>query len=154
MKLNKAGKPITKEEMEQVAKELGIKIPDDLVGYYLAYNGGVPSRPYFYSEGTGVEIEVQNFLPFKYKRGESGRTVEEKYLLFKQKSSLMADYLPFANDYGANPICMNLSSGGIYVVWMDQGELGEDSFMFLADDFNVFLEGMDEESVEFRNTNT
>ena len=39
--------------------------------------------------------------------------------MFKGKSPLMASYFPLANDYGANPICVNLEDGeSILCIWI------------------------------------
>jgi cell wall assembly regulator SMI1 len=146
MDFQKTSKQITKEEIGQIEQDLGIKIPKDFVEHYLKNNGGVSNKRYFYSEESDIEIEIQVFSPIKHKT--TGRTIEEKYLLFKQKSELMSDYLPFANDYGANQICVNLNNGEVCIVWMDQGEITEKCITFLAKDFKIFLASMSEESID------
>ncbi len=142
-------RPLTREDIETMESELGITLPDSFVEHYLAYNGGIPSRPYFYSEDEDVETEIQLFSPIKYGfENRNLRTVEQKYVLFKEKSALMSRYLPFANDYGSNQICINLDSGEVYIVYMDSGELDQECFQFLADDFAAFLDGLSEESID------
>ena len=142
-------KPITMKEIEAIELELGIHFPQSFMEHYLSYNGGIPSKPFFYSEETGIETEVQLFLPLRYPFGNIDmKTIEEKYIFFKRKSRLMADYLPFANDYGANQICMNLHSGEIYIVYMDIGEIGQKSFKYLATDFREFLSGLSAEIID------
>lgn len=142
-------RPLTREEIETMGSELGITLPDSFVEHYLAYNGGVPSKPYYYSEEEDVETEIQIFSPIKYGFDNLNlRTVEQKYVLFKEKSRLMCRYLPFANDYGSNQVCINLDNGKVYIVYMDNGELDEKCFQLLADDFTEFLDGLSEESID------
>lgn len=142
-------KSLTREEIEAVESELGITLPDSFVDHYLVYNGGIPSKPYFYSEEEDVETEIQIFSPVKYCFGNLNlKTVEQKYVFFKEKSKLMCRYLPFANDYGSNQICINLDDGKIYIVYMDTGELDQKCFQFLANDFTEFLNGLSEESMD------
>ena len=140
---SKTQKTITREEIDEIEKSLGITLPQELLEHYLKYNGGVPEKPCFYSEESDVEIEIQSFSPLKYSNDDL-RTLEEKYVLFKEKSDLMTRYLPFANDYGANRICIGLENGKIYVVYMDLGEITDDSVVLLADSFNEFIDGLEE----------
>ena len=128
---------------------LGIHFPQSFIDHYLTYNGGIPSKPFFYSEETDIETEIQLFLPLRYTFDNIDiKTIGEKYIFLKQKSLLMTDYLPFANDYGANQICINLDNGRIYIVYMDNGEIEQKSFKYLASDFSEFVRGLSAESIE------
>jgi hypothetical protein len=60
----------------------------------------------------------------------------------------MTSYFPFANDYGANPICINLEDGGVYIVYMDLSELEDRCFHCLAESFLGFVEGLSEDSID------
>lgn len=141
--------PITKVEIETIGLELGITFPNSFIEHYMINNGGIPSEPFFYSEKTDTETEIQIFSPIKYNFSNIDiRTVEEKYELFKNKSTLMSGYLPFANDYGSNQICIHLDSGEIYIVYMDMGELNSECFRYLAKDFDEFLSGLSGESID------
>lgn len=142
-------KSLTREDIETMESELGITLPDSFIDHYLVYNGGIPSKPYFYSEEEDAETAIQIFSPIKYGFKDLDlRTVEQKYVLFKEKSNVMCRYLPFANDYGSNQICINLDNGKVYIVYMDIGELDQKCFQFLANDFSEFLNGLSEESVD------
>lgn len=142
-------KPITRADIEEMELELGIRLPESLIEHYLVYNGGIPSKPFFYSEDTDIETGIQIFSPIKYKFDHIAiKTVEEKYTFFKEKSVLMSRYLPFANDHGANQICLNLENNQIYIVYMDLGELNEECFEYLANDFYEFMNGLSEESID------
>lgn len=140
---------ITKSEIELIEQEVGIKFPKSFIEHYVRNNGGVPENPYFYSADSDIEIEVQLFLPLKYKSLDLNiETIEHKYMLFNQKSELMKMYMPFANDYGANPICININNGVIYIVYMDMGELSERCFKYLCSDFTTFIAGLSEYSID------
>ena len=96
-----------------------------------------------------IETEVYVFLPLKHRYCDIPiGTAEEKYLLFKGKSPLMASYFPFANDYGANPICVNLEDRGVYIVYMDLGELEDRCFQRIAESFRDFVESLSEDSID------
>ena len=60
----------------------------------------------------------------------------------------MTAYFPFANDYGANPICFNLEDGGVYIVYMDLGGLEDRCFRRLAEKFRDFVEALSETSID------
>ncbi|MCM1064041.1 MAG: SMI1/KNR4 family protein [Eubacterium sp.] len=138
--LKKTGKALTRADIAEIEVNLGLTFPADFVEHYLSCNGGIPAKPFFYSEEEDIETEIQVFLPLK--------TAEEKYLLFKGKSPLMTSYFPFANDYGSNPICVNLEDGGVYIVYMDLGELEDKCFHCLAESFPGFVAGMSEDSID------
>lgn len=142
-------RPITIAEIKKIESDLDISLPNSFVEYYLQYNGGIPAKAFFYSEKTDIETEIQIFSPIKYKFSNLDlKTVEEKYLFFKKKSILMSDYLPFANDYGSNQICINLKNNEVYIVFMDLGEITQKSFEYLANDFDEFLNGLSSESID------
>lgn len=142
-------KALTRADIAEIEVNLGFAFPEDFVERYLAYNGGIPAKPFFYSEEEDIEIEVQVFLPLKYRYCDIPiRTAEEKYLLFKGKSSLMTAYFPFANDYGANPICVNLKDGGVYIAYMDLGKLEDRCFRRLAESFRGFVEALSEDGID------
>jgi cell wall assembly regulator SMI1 len=134
------GKALTRTDIGEIEVNLGITFPEDFVGHYLSYNGGIPAKPFFYSKEEDIETEVQVFLSLE--------TAEKRYLLFKEKSQLMTSYFPFANDYGANQICINLEDGGVYIVYMDLGELEDRCFQHLAESFRDFVEGLSEDSID------
>lgn len=80
---------LTREEIGAIESELGITLPDSFVEHYLAFNGGIPSKPYFYSEEEDVETGIQIFSPIKYCFDNLNlKTVEQKYVFFNPKSEL------------------------------------------------------------------
>ena len=60
----------------------------------------------------------------------------------------MTSYFPFANDYGANPICVNLEDGEVYIVYMDLGELEDRCFYCIAESFRDFVDSLSEDSID------
>lgn len=144
----RTSKALTKADIEEVEAKLGFPFPQGFVRHYLEYNGGRPEGNHYNSEESDIEVGVQVFAPIKYHEDPRLKTVEEKYAFFKEKSEMMADYLPFANDYGGNPICVNVKTGEVSIVWMDLGEVSERCFCYLAEDFDEFVDGLTEESID------
>ena len=148
LKFKGSKKKISKEDIEQIEINLKIEFPLSFIEHYLKFNGGVPEKQFFYSEKSDIETEIQLFSPLKY-TSKDLQTVEEKYLFFKEKSDLMTNFLPFSNDYGGNPVCIDLKSGKIYIVYMDLGKLTKDKcFKLLANNFKSFLNGLRENSID------
>ncbi|WP_027088810.1 SMI1/KNR4 family protein [Thomasclavelia saccharogumia] len=140
---DKVSRALTREDIAEIEVNLGFALPEDFVEHYLSYNGGIPTKPFFYSEEEDIETEVQVFLPLKHRYCDiSIGTAEEKYILLKGKSPLMTSYFPFANDYGSNPICVNLEDGGVYIVYMDLGKLEDRCFRRIAESFRDFVESL------------
>lgn len=129
---------------------MGFSFPESFIEHYLEYNGGIPSKTYFYSVESATEIDIQIFAPIKYRYSECDqlKTIEEKYTFFKGISELMSEYLPFANDYGGNPICFNVKTGKVYILWMDLGEITQKCFRYLAESFDEFIDGLTEQSID------
>ena len=150
MIFSKTSRVLTKADIAEVETRLGLSFPESFTRHYLKHNGGIPSKTYFYSEESDTEIEIQIFAPIQYKYSEYDRlnTVEELYILFERRSEMMSDYLPFAKDYGGNPICVNVKTGEVYIVWMDLGEITQRCFRYLAKNFDEFLDGLEEESID------
>ena len=61
------GKALTRADIAEIEVNLGLAFPEDFVEHYLSYNGGRPTKPFFYSEEEDIETEVQVFLPLKYR---------------------------------------------------------------------------------------
>lgn len=64
-------RPVTKADIEAIQLDIGITFPNSFIEHYLTYNGGIPYKPYFYSEKTDTETEIQIFAPIKYKFSNS-----------------------------------------------------------------------------------
>ena len=63
----KMSKALAREDIMEIEANLGISFPEDFIEHYLLYNGGIPIKPFFYSNEDDIEIEVQVFLPLKHR---------------------------------------------------------------------------------------
>jgi hypothetical protein len=48
-------------------------------------------------------------------------------------------------DWGGNQCCINIENGQIVIIWLDTGEVNDDTIRFVADDFDRFLDGLENE---------
>lgn len=135
---------LTLDDIREIEAKLNIELPKQLVKHYLKYNGGTPDKPFFSSIISDIETSVQAFLPMKY-MDEIGYTLEDGYLDFINRKVIPEKFLPFAHDAGGNPFCINLENGEVVIIWLDLGEVNEDAIIFLADDFDEFLNTLSEE---------
>ena len=135
---------LTPDDIQEIERKVNINLPKHLSEHYLKYNGGIPDKPYFYSDISDIETCVHAFLPMKY-IDEIGFTLEEGYLDFKNRKVIPEKFLPFAHDAGGNPFCINLENGQVVIIWLDCGEVSEEEICFLADDFDEFLNSLGEE---------
>lgn len=140
-------KKLTIEDIRKIEVQIGLKLPLQLVEHYLQYNGGVPDRTYFYSEEADIETNVQTFLPFRYVN-EIGITIEDRYVDYRNRKIMPEKLLPFASDAGGNKFCIDIETGQIYIVWLDLGEVTKDCIVFLAEDFNEFMNKLDDDEDE------
>lgn len=136
-------KQLMPDDIREIETKLNIELPKQLVEHYLKFNGGIPDKPFFYSVVSDVETSVHAFLPMRY-TDEIGYTLEDGYLDFKNRKIIPEKFLPFAHDAGGNPFCINLENGQVVIIWLDLGEVDEDAIRFLADDFDGFLDALDE----------
>ena len=137
----KMGKALIKEEINQVGENLGIVFPHDFAVHYTQYNGGYPDKEYFYSEQADMEKMIQLFSPLN--------EAVEKYTKYKERiGNIMSRYFPFANDYGANPFCIDLETGAVCVIYMDVGAVTETSPIRVAANFESFVSGLSETSID------
>ena len=137
-------KKLTNSDIHEIEKKINIKLPKQLVKHYMKFNGGIPDKTFFYSDISDIETRVHTFLPMKYK-DEIGYTLEDGYIDFKRRKVIPENYLPFAHDAGGNPFCVNLKNGQVVIIWLDTGEVNEESIQVLAVDFDSFLNALEDE---------
>lgn len=143
------GKQICMQDIDELETMLKCKLPESFKEHYLKYNGGFPEKEYFYSDVSDIETMIQFFSPIKYAIGDDeDDTIEKLYIFYKNMYKRMEEYLPIANDYGSNQICMNLKNFKIYIVYMDYEDVTDRSINFLADTFEEFIEGLSDTSIE------
>jgi len=139
-------KKITLSNVQEIEAKLSIKLPEQLVKHYLRFNGGVPEKTFFYSEISDIETNVKLFVPLQYVNEEyTSCTLEDTYLDFIQRGIIPVKYLPFAYDWGGNVFCVDLKLGYVVIIWMDIGEVTENSIKLLANDFREFLDNLGDE---------
>lgn len=56
---------LTREDISEIEANLELAFPEDFIEHYLSYNGGISTKPFFYSEREDIETEIQIFLPLK-----------------------------------------------------------------------------------------
>ena len=80
----KMGEAPTRSDIEGIEANLRIAFPEDFVKHYLSYVGGIPAKPFFYSEDEDVETGAQGFLPLKNRCCDIPiDTAEDTYLSIK-----------------------------------------------------------------------
>lgn len=143
------GKQICIQDINELEAIIECELPRSFKEHYLRYNGGYPEKEFFYSKESDIETMIQFFSPIKFAIGEDeDDTIEKLYLFYKNMYIQMKEYLPFANDYGSNQICMNLKNFKIYMVYMDYGDVTDCSIKYLADTFENFIKGLSDTSID------
>lgn len=142
---------LTRKDLEEIEMLLNFQLPQELKDHYLQYNGGLPKKPCFFEENSGLETRVHVFLPIKF-NNNIGYTLEEGYLDFKNRDIIPRKYLPFANDAGGNIFCIDLDSKQVVLIYLDLGEVTNRCIKFLANSFMDFINNLEEyldEEVEY-----
>jgi cell wall assembly regulator SMI1 len=146
---DKCAKKIDLSEIKAIEKDLNIIFPKDFTEHYLLYNGGVPVNCHYYIEDNDIDTSVSLFYPLKnHIETIEINTIEERYLQFIEKGILPKNFVPFASDWGGNQFCIDIKdSGTVYLVYMDLGNPleAEDAIIKIANNFNNFLEKLEEE---------
>ena len=125
----KTSNPITKDEIVKIGK------------HYTQYNGGYPEKEYFYSDMADMEQMIQRFLPLN-------NVVEKNSMYKEQMRDVMARYFPFANDYRANPFCIDLTTEEICVIYMDVEAITETLPTRIAENFESFVSELSETIID------
>ena len=115
----KTAKAIVQEDIANLERITGYKLPQDFISQYITFNGGIPDKSLFCdTEDEEEGYEISFYLPIKY---------------------YSDDYLPFAVDWGGNYFAIDLRSGNIVLLFMDLGEFTEDCIEYLAESYNEFV---------------
>ncbi|MGI4736998.1 MAG: SMI1/KNR4 family protein [Janthinobacterium lividum] len=132
---------LTLNDIAQAEAIMGIELPPQFKEFYLRHNGGVPSKAYVFDDNIEDFIETSVFSSLRYKLPDS-ETLEEDYQNLTGRDVLPALYLPFANDWGGNLFCLNLSTQQVVFILMDMGEFTEDCVSIIALSFDTFLDSL------------
>jgi len=141
---SKTAKKLSTEDIKEVETKLNLKLPPQIVAHYMKFNGGIPDKAFYYSSISDIELSLSTFLPIKH-NDDLNSTLEEKYLFFKDKGFIPAKFLPFAIDWGGNLCCLNIENGQVLVVWLDIGEINENAIQILANNFNDFINNLEDD---------
>jgi cell wall assembly regulator SMI1 len=149
---DKCAKKIDLSEINAIEKDLNIIFPKDFAEHYLLYNGGIPVNCRYYIEDNDVDTSVSLFYPLKnHFENIEHDTIEETYLKFIEKGILPINFIPFASDWGGNQFCIDIKNNGtVYMVYMDLGNPleTENAIIKIANNFNSFLENLEEDDEE------
>jgi cell wall assembly regulator SMI1 len=107
--------PISAEEIAQVESDLGLVLPADLKGLYLASNGGTPPYPCRFGRGESATL-IAEFLPLESEKGmETASDVYED--MVRDRELLPTTMFPFARDAGGDYFFTDCATrqGEVYV---------------------------------------
>ena len=116
---SQCGKPLKPSDLDRLENTLSYRFPPTFREHYLAFNGGVPSKAYWVSDTGDEPMEV---AAFREVAGESVSTkgdVLASYNSLVERSVLPEHLLPFANDWGGNLFCLNMSNGQVTFYALD-----------------------------------
>lgn len=129
-------------DIEDVERKLGFTLPPALRLHYLAFNGGEPRRRWFRSS-TGFEDCVDRFLPMKYPSFDDEQLLEDNYLqLCVTERRVPANLLPFAEDEGGGPYCLDRLSEAVVFFNLDRENDHERAIRVVAPSLEAFVSGM------------
>ena len=119
--------PLTEDDIQAAAEQLGAELPHAFRLHYLHYNGGTPRLSLFVNDEIDYDdIEISQFIPIRYARefaDDPEFTLEGRALMHWVAGEVPNTLIPFAMDWGGNYICLEKDSGRIvyYVrdVWRD-----------------------------------
>jgi hypothetical protein len=111
-----SGRTLSDQQLDDIAANIGVPIPDSLRSFYIQRNGGRPT-PNIFIDANGDDYEVHSFKSFG-EPGWAGVSIEDTYRGLVAKGLIPHDLIPFAMDSGGNPYCMN-RSGEICFMPMD-----------------------------------
>ncbi|MFK7058596.1 SMI1/KNR4 family protein [Flavobacterium oreochromis] len=137
--LKDSEKNISISEITLIENELGINLPQDFKNLYLVSNGGIPDKRNILNRDNGEFITISNFFPIKYSKLENNlgySTIEDIYSNNLREGLLDKKYIPFAEDWGGNYFCIDLSTQRIFIVFMD---VEEEQKILLAENFTDFI---------------
>ncbi len=144
-----SAKSINDNDIQELEKQLGLTLPDEIKKHYLKYNGGFPVNERFYMKDYDTYTSINGFMPIKYHYDNiDDWTMEEVYLNFnKVKEALPKNFIAFASDYGGNKFCIDTESKSIFLVYMDLGNPMENpsSIRKICSSFNKFIENLEED---------
>ena len=138
-------KSISAAEISETEKLTGETFPASLNRFYLQFNGGEveDERCVYRNSETGVEFNVNTFLPIKYKRFNDDYLLEECTLHYiREKKFVPAGFICFAIDDGGYPYCIKTADDKIYLCYVSDILDGESPMRYIAPTLEEFINGM------------
>ncbi len=147
--------PLTEDDIQAAAEQLGAELPHAFRLHYRRYNGGTPRLSLFVNDEIDYDdIEISQFIPIRYAHefaDDPEFTLEGRALMHWAAGEVPNTLIPFAMDWGGNYICLEKGSGRIvyYVrdVWRDhlstEANFAANSTV-IAESFDAFLLGLQE----------
>jgi hypothetical protein len=128
-------KPISKETVEYIEKEINLSLSRDYVECVLEYNGGSPDPCTLH---IGKDVYVVNKL-YSLNQEDSLNVLELYYLIMNDNRTDEGILFPFADDPGGNDFCFiykNKKDTNPKIVFRDH-ETGK--IKYIAESFSDFL---------------
>ena len=99
----KTAKAIVQEDIANLERITGYKLPQDFISQYITFNGGIPDKSLFCdTEDEEEGYEIIFYLPIKYYSDDLGEMKIEKSYAKLTSVNIPSHYLPFAVDWGGN----------------------------------------------------
>ncbi len=139
------GSKLTDEDLADAEKQIGQKFPFELKSHYLASNGGEieSGRCVYINKESGVEYNVNTFLPIKYKRFADDYLLEECFNFFVHEKHFMpANFIPIAIDDGGYPFVIDLNTKTINICYLADLPNIEPPIRFIAPSLQEFVDGL------------
>jgi cell wall assembly regulator SMI1 len=137
---------LTSDDLDDVERIIGIKLPFDLRAHYLTHNGGRPIPGFYFFEGEFYG--VHEFLAMKANEKCSYRHSEFERAYFNLSIGnllLPNECIPFAIDEGGDVYVYNLSDKKYGTISIVQHEFYEDKDRYvinIAPSLKAFLDGL------------
>ena len=124
------------QDIEELEKSLGYRLPAPYREYLLKYNGGIPvdEKKFWRDEARGIGLYLQHAFEL----------VDDEPNLLSQREEFpddrLPDYLlPICLDGGGSYVLLNLKSGEV-LLWDYETHMDEEP-QVLARDFDAFIAG-------------
>ena len=139
----KTAQAIVQEDIANLERITGHKLPKEFASQYLTFNGGVPDKALFCdAEDEEDGYEISFYLPVKYYSDDLGEMKIEKSYAKLTSVNVPLHYLPFAVDWGGNYFAIHLKTEEVVLLLMDLGEFTEDCIEYLAPNYSEFVENL------------
>lgn len=130
--------PVGRSEIELAMKTLDCRFPQEVIDFYLQYNGGVPTRKKL--PKPFQQYQVHGIDSFN-KQGED--------MGFVYSNTVIVDYLPekvyvFGNDPFSNLFCFSCRENDFGEIFLfDTHQVEQDNLDWLAKDLKTFIDSLE-----------